>query len=83
MEYTPADIFMPGDLIGEPENVVKDALGKIIYQEYDKDNEPGQVEHFVCDACGKPFTVEPIITYKVKKEDEALDFKTQESSLLD
>lgn len=30
-EYTPADVFMPGDLIGKPESVVRDALGKIIY----------------------------------------------------
>ena len=35
-EYTPADIFMPGDLIGKPKTVIRDALGKIIYQEYDQ-----------------------------------------------
>ncbi len=83
MEFTPADIFMPGDLIGKPETVLRDALGKIIYQEYDQDDEPAQIERYICDECGKPFTVEPIITYKVKKEEEALDFSTQESSLID
>ena len=82
-EMTPAEIFMPGDLIGKPESVIRDALGKIIYQEYDKDNEPAQPEHYICDECGKPFIVEPVITYKVKKEEEALDFSTQESSLID
>ena len=83
MEFTPAEIFMPGDLIGEPDNVIRDALGRIIYQEYDEGNEPAQVGHYVCDECGKPFTVEPIIMYKVKKEDEAKDFSDLSASLLD
>ena len=83
MEFVPAEIFMPGDLIGEPDNVIRDALGRIIYQEYDEGNEPAQVGHYVCDECGKPFTVEPIIMYKVKKEDEAKDFSELSSSLLD
>ena len=83
MEFAPAEIFMPGDLIGEPETVIRDALGKIIYQEYDEGNEPVQVGHYVCDECGKPFTVEPVIAYKVKKEDEAKDFSDLSSSLLD
>ena len=83
MEFTPAEIFMPGDLIGEPDNVIRDALGRIIYQEYDEGNEPAQVGHYVCDECGKPFIVEPIIMYKVKKEDEAKDFSDLSSSLLD
>lgn len=82
-EMTPAEIFMPGDLIGKPESVIRDALGKIIYQEYDKDNEPAQSEHYICDECGKPFIVEPVITYKVKKEDEAKDFSDLSSSLID
>ena len=82
-QYVPADIFYPGELIGKPEQVVRDALGKIIYQEYDDEELPGQIEHYICDECGKPFIVEPVITYKVRKEDEALDFSTQEASLLD
>ena len=82
-QYAPAEIFMPGDLIGNPEQVIRDALGKIIYQEYDEDSEPAQVEHYVCDECGKPFIVEPVITYKVKKEDEAKDFSDLSASLLD
>ena len=39
-QYAPAEIFMPGDLIGNPEQVIRDALGKIIYQEYDEESEP-------------------------------------------
>ncbi len=49
MEFTPAEIFMPGELIGKPETVLRDALGKIIYQEYDEGNEPAQVGHYICD----------------------------------
>ena len=79
----PAENIHAGRLIGEPDNVIRDALGKIIYQEYDEGNEPAQVGHYVCDGCGKPFTVEPVITYKVKKEDEAKDFSELSSSLLD
>lgn len=82
-ELAPAEIFMPGDLIGKPETIIRDALGKIIYQEYDKDNEPEQEERFICDECGKPFIVEPIVTYKVRKEDETLDFSDLSASLLD
>ncbi len=82
-EYVPAEIFMPGELVGVPGQIVRDALGKIIYQEYDDEDLPAQVEHYVCDECGKPFVVEPVITYKVRKEDEAVDFSDLSSSLLD
>ena len=82
-QYSVAEIFMPGELIGKPETVLRDALGKIIYQEYDDGSEPAQVGHYVCDECGKSFIVEPVITYKVKKEEEAKDFSDLSSSLLD
>ena len=82
-EYVPAEIFMPGELVGNPETVIRDALGKVIYQEYDDEEMPAQIEHYVWDNCGKPFIVEPVITYKVRKEDEALDFSEQSVSLLD
>ena len=83
MEFAPAEIFMLGDLIGESTTVLRDALGKIIYQEYDEGSEPAQVGHYVCDGCGKSFIVESVITYKVKKEDEAKDFSELSASLLD
>ena len=80
MEFAPAEIFMPGDLIGEPDNVIRDALGRIIYQEYDEGNEPAQVGHYVCDECGKPFIVEPVIKYKVKKKEETKEFSELSAS---
>ena len=74
---------MPGELVGNPETVIRDALGKVIYQEYDDEEMPAQIEHYVCDNCGKPFIVEPVITYKVRKEDEANDFSELSVSLID
>lgn len=82
-QYSVAEIFMPGDLIGKPKTVIRDALGKIIYQEYDPEKEPAQSEKYFCDNCDKPFIVEPVIVYKVKKEAEELDFTESYVSLLD
>lgn len=73
---------MPGDLIGKADTVIRDALGKIIYQEYNLDYEPSHIEKYFCDHCDKPFIVEPTVTYKVKKEVEELDFTERYVSLL-
>ena len=72
----------PDNLLGKPESVIRDALGKIIYHEYEEDCEPMQVEKYFCDNCDKPFTVEPVITFRVKKEVEELDFTDNYVSLL-
>ena len=69
--------------MGKPETVIRDALNKVIYQEYDEEDEPCLVEHYVCDHCNKPFIVEPSVSFKVRKEEEASDFSSLESSLLD
>lgn len=82
-QYIPSEIFYPGDLVGEAKTVIRDALGKIIYQEYNAETEPALVEKYFCDNCDKPFIVEPVITYKVKKESEELDFTEKYVSLLD
>ena len=82
-QYVASEIFYPGALEGKPETVIRDALNKVIYQEYDEDEEPCQAEHYICDYCNKPFIVEPNLSFKVRKEEEALDFATQEASLLD
>ena len=74
---------MPGELLGKPDSVVKDALGKILYEDYADGDEPELVERFECENCGKPFVVEATIGFKTKKEDEELDFSEQYSSLLD
>lgn len=83
-EYLPGEIYMPGALIGQPDDVVRDAVGKIIYEDYSTpDREPDNTEHFVCEYCEKPFIIEAIITYKTKEEAPENDFTTQYVSLLD
>lgn len=83
-EYVPSEIFVPGQLIGKPDpsTLVKDALGKILYVEYPQDQEPEQVETYVCDNCEKTFVITPTVSYKTQKEEEVLDFKDPYVSLL-
>ena len=81
-EMIPAEIFYPDSLLGTPKTIVRDALGKIIYLEYEANSEPCQPEKYFCDACEKPFIVEPILTFKVKKEAEELDFTETYVSIL-
>lgn len=81
--YLPGEIYMPGALIGQPEDVVKDSLGKLLYEDYSENKEPDMVEHFICDYCDKPFIVEATITYKTTIEAPERDFSTQYVSLLD
>ena len=81
--YAPAEIMHPHDYAGKPTSVLRDALGKVLYQEYPEGWEPAAMSTYVCDNCGKQFVVEPVITYKVKKEIEELDFSNTSVSLLD
>ena len=81
-EYVPAEIFMPGDLVGRTDSVIKDALGKTIYVDYLEDEQPATSETYTCDICGHTFIVEPVIQYKVKKQTEELDFGSDTVSLL-
>lgn len=74
---------MPGDLVGTPDSVIRDALGKTIYVDYVEDEEPLAVETYTCDSCGHTFVVEPVIQYKVRKQSEELDFGEESVSLLD
>lgn len=81
-QYHPSEIFLPGSFTGKPENVIKDALGKILYEDYAPGDEPCLVEHFECEECGKPFIVEATVSYKTKEEAEELDFSSGMVSLL-
>lgn len=82
-EYLPGEIFMPGSLIGQPEEVIRDSFGKIIYEDYIESKKPDFVEHYICDSCEKPFVVEATVTYRAKEEAPEKDFKSQYVSLLD
>lgn len=81
-EYSPSEVFMPGEIVGTPKSLVKDPLGKIIYTEWVEGEEAEQVEHFACEGCGKSFTVKPVVTYTATQEAEETDFTNLESSLL-
>ena len=83
-EYLPGEIYMPGSLIGQPTDVVKDSLGKILYEDYDPvSREPNMTEQFICDYCEKPFIIEANVTYKTKEESPENDFQNKYVSLLD
>ena len=83
-EYLPGEIYMPGSLIGQPDELVKDSLGRIIYEDYSTpEREPEMIEHFTCEYCNKPFIIEAVVTYKTKEEAPEKDFSTAYVSLLD
>jgi DNA-directed RNA polymerase subunit RPC12/RpoP len=83
-EYLPGELYMPGSLIGQPDEVIRDSLGKIIYEDYHSElREPNMVEHFVCENCEKPFIIEATVTYKTREEAPENDFQSQYVSLLD
>ena len=82
-EYLPGEVYLPGSLIGQPDDIVRDALGKIIYEDYTAvEREPNTIEHFICDYCEKPFVIEATITYRTSAEAPEKDFSTQYVPLL-
>lgn len=82
-EYLSGEIYLPGELIGQPDDLVKDSLGRILYEDYSTaDKEPCFEEHFVCEYCDKPFIVEATVTYRTREEAPEKDFTTQYVSLL-
>lgn len=83
-EYLPGEIYMPNSIIGQPDEVVKDSFGRILYEDYDTpEHEPDMVEHFTCEYCDRPFIIEAVVTYKTKEEAPEADFKNQYVSLID
>lgn len=82
-QYLPGEIFIPGALIGHPEDVVRDSFGKLLYEDYQIGKEPDMIERYICDYCDKPFIVEATITYKTREEEPEKDFKNQYVSLID
>jgi hypothetical protein len=81
-QYLPGEVYMPGALIGQPEDIVKDSLGRILYEDYAEGKESELVEHYTCDICDKPFIVEATVTYKTLEEAPERDFSTEYVSLI-
>lgn len=83
-QYLPGEIYLPGAIIGQPPEIVKDSLGNIIYVDYHKaEKMPNGNESFICEYCDQPFEIEATITYKSKKAAPETDFKQDYVSLLD
>ena len=83
-EYLPGEIYMPNSIIGQPNEVVRDSFGKIIYEDYyTHDREPDVMEQFICEYCDKPFVIEAVVSYKTSAEAPEKNFKEQYVSLLD
>jgi DNA-directed RNA polymerase subunit RPC12/RpoP len=83
-EYLAGEIYMPGALIGQPPEIVKDSFGKIVYVDYHKeDNMPNMIENYTCEYCGKPFVIEATVSYKSMKELPENDFSSPYVSLID
>lgn len=82
-QYLPGEIYMPGALIGQPKEIVKDSFGKIVYVDYlSEDKMPDRVESFTCEYCNKPFVVEAIISFKASEEEPEKDFSNPYVSLI-
>jgi DNA-directed RNA polymerase subunit RPC12/RpoP len=83
-EYLPAEIYLPDEFLGKPNNVVRDFLGKIMGYEGIKMND---TEKYICDNCNTSFEVvsttnfvsrkcggnEPHYSTKLKKEKHILE----------
>lgn len=60
-EYLPAEIYFPKQFFGTPEDIDRDAAGKI---EVYGGNPMNLTEEYVCDECGKEFKVSAQISFK-------------------
>ena len=58
-EYTLAEIFYPSDLLGEPNNIIREDDGKIMLIEGDR---PSYQQEYECDNCGTVFTTRVELT---------------------
>ena len=83
-QYLAGEIYFPGALTGQPDEIVKDCDGRIIYEDYySETKQPDMTEHFTCEYCGKPFVVTATVTYKTKEESPENDFSEKYVALLD
>lgn len=81
-EYLPAEIFMPGQLLGQTKNVIKDPLGKILYVDYKEDEEPEMTATFCCEHCDREFVAVAKLVVEAEEVEEELDFSNDTVSLL-
>jgi len=80
-EYLLGEIYTDRAFTGRPTDIVRDALGKIIYANYVV--EPDYHETYICDGCSKQFVVDAEVSLKSNKEAVELDFTEPAVSLID
>lgn len=81
-EFLPGEVLYPESIIGQPRNIIRDATGKIIYEEYKDDEAPAAEETYICDECGREFVIEIETKYKTRAQDETIDFTSDSTSLI-
>ena len=77
MEYLPAEIYLPNELLGKPYNIMKDYLGKII-EYFGKSMD--LKETYTCDRCNTKFKVSAKVSFKsetLEKESFNKDYETK------
>lgn len=80
-EYLPSEIFFDYNTIGRPTKVIRDPLGKILYEEYEEGKEPTSEEIITCEGCENSFSVNMEISYKVGETPEEINFQKETVSL--
>ncbi len=74
-EYLPAELFIPNAVFGNPGDIQRDESGKIIdFTGTSLDTK----EVYTCDKCGKTFTIDAKMNFKVDI-DQTLDFDSDYS----
>lgn len=75
-EYLPVEIFIPNEVFGKPNSIVRDNGGNIL--EYEGKH-PDLKEEYVCDNCNKPFSIsieQTFITNYLEVKDFDSDYTT-------
>lgn len=80
-DYLPSEIFYDYNMIGKPTKIIRDPLGKILYEEYEPGKEPTVDETFNCVNCHNDFVVEVEISYKASDKPEEINFRKDTTSL--
>lgn len=77
-EYLPAEIYIPDQFFGMPEDIDRDVAGKIeIYDGSTMDLN----EEYTCDCCGKKFDIQADLKFKTAMS-QAESFSDTYSTLL-
>jgi hypothetical protein len=68
-EYLPAEVFYPDEILGHPENIIRDKQGKI---EFFIGQPINLSEEFTCYNCNCQFTTEVEIQFNTKESSLAM-----------